>query len=278
VNTTNRQTAIMLVDSSEAFTAMLCEYLEQESDYRVAAYDSHAAALEALESDRYDLAIVDLGLNGEDGADAARGLRRRQPDLRLILIPLSGDQLPIEVADLDVQGVLSMPPFLPDLVPEIEQALSKSVAQGDLLEIGVPGVSDATLPVEEVSVPTESDDSKIDRLLHDLANELNAVAVVLSQKNQVITQISLLSTDEVNRLAQVVADSCDTSTRVAEILGKEQLRFEQSIEGGEYVFYSLAVSDNLVLSVAIQHGVPLGMIRHRAKETADEIRTVFKKE
>ncbi|MCJ7736829.1 MAG: hypothetical protein MUQ10_05870, partial [Anaerolineae bacterium] len=145
-------------------------------------------------------------------------------------------------------------------------------------EVGVLEVPDSTPRVEEVSVPTESDDSSIDQFLRNLANELNAEAVILSLQERVIAQISRLSTDEVTRLARVVVDSYHTSTRVAEILGKEQLRFEQSIEGGEYVFYSLAVSEDLILSVAVQHGVPLGMIRHRAKETADAIRTVFSKE
>jgi len=278
VSTADRQSAIMIVNSSEAFTAMLCEHLEQEGGYRVTACGSRAAALMALESDRYDLAIVDLGLDGIDSADPARELRRRQPDLRLILIPLTGNQLPLEVADLDVQGVLSMPPFLPDLLPEIDQALSKSVAVVDLPETGVLKVPDPTPPVERASVPAESDDSRIDKLLHDLANELNAEAVILSLQERVVAQISRLSADEVTRLARVVVDSCHTSTRVAEILGREQLRFEQSIEGGEYVFYSLAVSEGLILSVAVQHGVPLGMVRHRAKETADKVRTVFTKE
>lgn len=273
-----RQTAIMIVNSSESFTAMLCDHLEREGGYRVTACGSRAAALAALESDRCDLAIVDLGLDGDDGADAAREFRRCQPDLRLILIPVTGDQLPVEVADLDAQGALSMPPFLPDLLPEIEKALSKSVGVVDLFEAGVLDVPESTPRVEEVSVPTESDDSSIDQFLRDLANELNAEAVILSLQERVIAQISRLSTDEVTRLARVVVDSYHTSTRVAEILGKEQLRFEQSIEGGEYVFYSLAVSEDLILSVAVQHGVPLGMIRHRAKETADAIRTVLSKE
>ena len=182
------------------------------------------------------------------------------------------------MADLDVQGVISMPPFLPDLLPEIEQALSKSMAVVDRPETGMLKMPDPTPPVEAASVPAESDDSRIDQLLRDLANELNAEAVILSLKERVVAQISRLSGDEVKRLARVVVDSCHTSTRVAEILGREQLRFEQSIEGGEYVFYSLAVSEGLILSVAVQHGVPLGMVRHRAKETADEVRTVFAKE
>ena len=79
MSTADRQGAIMIVNSSEAFTAMLCEHLEQEGGYRVTACGSRAAALMALESDRYDLAIVDLGLDGKDSADPARELRRCQP-------------------------------------------------------------------------------------------------------------------------------------------------------------------------------------------------------
>jgi len=283
VHTADRRAAIMVVDSSEAFATMLCEYLEREGGYRVTAKTSGRAALAALEVERYDLAIVDLGLSGEDGSAVAHDLRRHQADLRLMLIPLDGETLPPEVVDLDIQGVLSKPFFLPGLLPRVEEALTCSVENASHSELDIvtacadcePG---GTASIGTVSVDSEFDDSELNPVLHDLANELNAEAVILSQQGQLLAQASKLSADAVDRLVQVVVDSWRTSIRVAEILGKEQLRFEQSIEGGEYVFYSLAVSEDMILSVALQYGIPLGMLRHRAKETVDEIRTVFAKE
>ena len=84
-----------------------------------------------------------------------------------------------------------------------------------------------------------------------------------------------LGAEEADRLAQVADESWRTSARVAQILGREQLRFEQSVEGGEHLFYSLAVAEDIILSAALRANVPLGMIRHRAKETADRLRAMI---
>jgi predicted regulator of Ras-like GTPase activity (Roadblock/LC7/MglB family) len=56
-------------------------------------------------------------------------------------------------------------------------------------------------------------------------------------------------------------------------MGQKLKRFEQSTEGGDHLFYSLAVAEDIILSVAMGASVPLGMIRHRAKETADSLKT-----
>jgi hypothetical protein len=62
---------------------------------------------------------------------------------------------------------------------------------------------------------------------------------------------------------------------VAQILGQDLKHFEQSTEGGDHMFYSLAVAEDIILSVALRANVPLGMIRHRTKEAADALRTLL---
>jgi predicted regulator of Ras-like GTPase activity (Roadblock/LC7/MglB family) len=115
-------------------------------------------------------------------------------------------------------------------------------------------------------------------ILRALADELDAEAVVVSRNGRLIAQASRLSANEVARLIQMAVDSWYASTLVAQVLKREQRHFEQSIEGGEYVFYSLAVSDGLILSVALGYGIALGLLRHRARMAAGEIRTVIAKE
>lgn len=105
-----------------------------------------------------------------------------------------------------------------------------------------------------------------------LLQEVSAQAVILVNGDDLISQVSRLPIDEVNALAMIIQESWHTSARVAQILGKEQLRFEQSIEGDEHLLYSLALSKEVILSVIVEGHVPLGMIRHRSKETAEAIR------
>jgi len=92
-----------------------------------------------------------------------------------------------------------------------------------------------------------------------------------------IAHTGRLSAEEADGLAQIVGESWQTSARVAQILGREQLRFEQSVEGGEHMFYSLAVTQDIILSAALGTSMPLGIIRHQAKTTADALRVLIEK-
>ncbi len=271
---------ILIVDSNKAFATMLQESLEQGSDCRATVATGGDEALQALTTAEFDLAIVDLGLTDPDGATLARALRQQRADLRLMLIPLMGEELPSELADLDVQGVLPKPFFLPDLPGRITDALARPVGGGpDLAEVTEPDISSG-LPVvssdERLAVLREHI-SEIIQEMNTLSQEINAEAVILTCRGKLIAHTGRLSAEGSDALAQVVAESWRTSARVAQILGQEQLRFEQSTEGGEYVFYSLAVTQDVILSAALHVSVPLGMIRHRAKSTADALRALIKK-
>lgn len=279
---------ILIVDSNKAFATMLQESLEQGSDCRATVATGGDEALQALTAAEFDLAIVDLGLTDQDGATLARALRQQRADLRLMLIPLMGEELPSELADLDVQGVLPKPFFLPELPGRIADALARPVGGGpDLAEVTEPDISSGQPVVSSDERPVVSSDerlavlrehiSEIIREMNALSQEINAEAVILTCRGKLIAHTGRLSAEGSDALAQVVAESWRTSARVAQILGQEQLRFEQSTEGCEYVFYSLAVTQDVILSAALHVSVPLGMIRHRAKSTADALRALIKK-
>jgi predicted regulator of Ras-like GTPase activity (Roadblock/LC7/MglB family) len=108
-----------------------------------------------------------------------------------------------------------------------------------------------------------------------LASDIHAEAVILTHGARLVACVGQLSGEDADGLAQAVAESWRTSTRVARILGREQLRFEQSVEGGEYLFYSVAVAEDIILSVALRAEVPLGMIRHGTKQAAAAIRSLI---
>jgi len=269
---TSDQSAIMVIDSSDAFATMIREYLEQEGGYRVTAKESGAAALEALDADEYSLAILDLGLRDEDGATVAHHLRHKQADLRLILLPVDGDSLPPEVVDLDVQGVLPKPFFLPDLLPCVARALDRPESAGSSQQAETTAAPVRTAPIDPQPVAEGADISDVVPRLRNLARELSADAVILSRQERVLAQATRLTNSSMKQLIRLVVDSWRTSAHLAHILGKDQLGYEHSIEGKEYVFYSVTVSGDVLLSVVIGHSVPLGILRHQARTTADRLR------
>jgi CheY-like chemotaxis protein len=268
----DNQPSILIIDSDSAFATMLQEGLQQGGECRATVATSGDEALQALAADEFDLAVVDLGLADPDGITLARALRQRQADLRLMLIPLAGADIPPELADLPVQGVLPKPFFLPELPGRIADALTQPVDAG-------PGT---------VQVVTAEPDAVPDRMaglreripqigqeMSTLSQEIHATAVILTYGGQLIAHTGRLSAEEAEGLAQAVAEAWRTSARVAQILGREQLRFEQSVEGGQHMFYSLAIAEDIIISAALSVSVPLGIIRHRTKATAETLRALI---
>jgi CheY-like chemotaxis protein len=264
--------SILILDTNVAFATMLQESLEQGGEYRATVAASGDAALQELAAAEFDLAIVDLGLTDPDGATTVHTLRQQQADLRLMLIPLIGEEIPPELGDLQVQGVLPKPFFLPELPGRIADALARPVGEGPGSAgstAAEPGTGPGRLAVQEELIP------EIVQEMNVLAREINAEAVILTCGGSLIAHTGRLSPENANRLAQVVDDSWRTSARVAKILGREQLRFEQSVEGGEHMFYSLAVAEDIILSAALRASVPLGLIRLRTKTTAEKLRALI---
>jgi CheY-like chemotaxis protein len=313
----SNESSILVVDSSEGFATLLKESLEHDGGYRVALTTNADDAQRTLSSFPFDLAIVDLGLESPDGLTLAKELRQQKADLRLMLIPMQGEELPPEAADLDIQGILPKPFFLPELPGRIADALTKTVA-APAAQVAEAGIAEAKVAQAELvaaeaappkpapagagrkdpepmapvgpppsPAPTQPAASRqvlssarehtpeMVNKMNGLAQEVNAEAVLLSSKGRVISHTGRISAEGAVGLAQAVAESWRTSARVAQILGQELTHFEQSTEGGECTFYSLAVAEDIILSVALRANVPLGMIRHRTKEAADALRTLL---
>ena len=114
-----------------------------------------------------------------------------------------------------------------------------------------------------------------DHLRH-LSRELNADAVMLVFRGELVAYSGHFGRAEAQRLAQVVVDSWQASARVASALGREKVRFEQSLhEGEDYLLYSVSAADEIVLSVALKTDRPLGIIRYNTKRTAQELRPLL---
>lgn len=251
---------ILVVDANEAFAALLQQEVESMGMRADVAADGHEA-LRATATTDYAMAIVDMGLPDIPAAQLVRALRQEHPALRLMVIPLEGEEVPAELADVSVQGTLPKPFFLPELPERVRQALSRPLtdrAQQAHAPFAAGTVAPAVLS-----------------LMSRLAQEVGAEAVLLTRGGERVAQTGPMSENGAIALTTLIADAWQTSTRVAQILGKEQLRFEQSIEGAEYLLYSLAITEDLILSVVVVSKVPLGMIRHRVKEAAEEIRKVL---
>lgn len=113
----DQRTRVLVVDDDPFSRAAIRSMVESDGNIAVAATDGVAAALE--ECDRFDpdIAIVDLDLGeGPNGLDLVEGLRRRKPDLRIVmlstyesprLLGVGSDRLPDDVTYLVKSQVTS---------------------------------------------------------------------------------------------------------------------------------------------------------------------------
>ena len=269
--------SILIVDSNAGFARMLKESLEQDDEYVASVAHTGQEALDIASETSFNLAIVDLGISAVDDLDGetvARRLREKQSNLRLMLIPLEGDRLPECLGDLDVQGTLPKPFFLPDLPDMLDAVLTKPMEAQEGREIAPTSEARETSPTAEVASVGEGYklSAQVIRDLEDLAGGINADLVLVTRGGEVLASVGRLDQEEVVSLARIVWRGYQLSEQVAEVLGRESTHFEQSVESGEHMLYALTVAEEVILSTILPPDVTLGFLRHEMKRTAKQLR------
>lgn len=304
--------SILVVDGDDAFATILKEGLEITGEYQVATVKAGGDALESVVEQPFDMVIVDMGLADVEPVRLVRAIREAKPSMRLMLIPLLGQQAPDELQDVEIQGILPKPFFvgdLPDIVGEamaIGTPVSPAPSKPEL-KVAVPARASAaapseapssprvvreTPPLEETPVaappatpPTETPaysqetmarlqakEREIVRLIKALNREVRAESIMVTLGAELVAFSGLLGREQTAELAALVATTTEAAARSAAFLGEPDGRFEQSLhEGVEYRLYSLTVSEGLVLSLALSSDIPLGTLRYRARQTAEEL-------
>ncbi|MFN2108281.1 MAG: response regulator [Anaerolineae bacterium] len=112
---------------------------------------------------------------------------------------------------------------------------------------------------------------EVEQAMNVLLNDVGADAVLLTFGGGLLTWVGGLDQLEAESISRAIIHGWRTSAEVARILGREQVRFEQSIAGGDYMLYALSVEVNAIMGVAVRGSAPLGLMRHHARTMADQI-------
>ena len=292
--------AILVVDSDEGFGKMLKEGLNGSGYYHAECAHSGREALRAVLGKSFDLVIVDMGIRDVSPINLVRAIRKAKNSIRVMMIPLMGQQLPESVKTLNINGVLSKPFFVGDLPDLIDQAMGRSnsarIASNSTKKASEPqptsrqtrttvdkpkaeSTSNEPLPVaatpairQETLRYLRANEGKILQLLNDLNREVRAEAILFIAGRELIAQAGLLGREQCRELAGLVAQSSQAAAQAARFLGEKAGRFAQSShEGVEYRVYTLTLDEGILLSLAISSNIPLGMIRHQCRQTATQL-------
>lgn len=112
---------------------------------------------------------------------------------------------------------------------------------------------------------------EVEQAMNVLLNDVGADAVLLTFGGGLLTWVGGLEQLEAESISRAIIHGWRTSAEVARILGREQVRFEQSIAGGDYMLYALSVEVNAIMGVAVRGSAPLGLMRHHARTTVEQI-------
>jgi len=110
----------LLVDDNRDVLEVSAIYL-QELGYEVHTMDSAQPALKALEREKYSLVVSDIIMAGMDGIDLAREIRKRRPDMPIVLVT-GYSKIPASVGQ---EFVLVRKPYQ---LPELGRAVSEAIA------------------------------------------------------------------------------------------------------------------------------------------------------
>jgi CheY-like chemotaxis protein/predicted regulator of Ras-like GTPase activity (Roadblock/LC7/MglB family) len=264
---------ILVVDRNEAFATMLQDMLETDGGYEVEITHVGSAALDHLRRNDYELTIVDTDLDPADMTCAAliQAIRQLQPTMRLMLIPLMGEELPEETRRFDIQGTLSKPFFADDLLPNIQDALARQVEP-----VAPPPPSPPPAHPEIPAAPVAKPGSDIQAVLADLARETRADAVVLLSSSQgqagVLAHVGSMSGERIETLADLSMDTVQAAGSAADFLGQPDGLFEHNMfESKTLRLYIMALPENLSLVIVTPASTPLGTIRYNMRRARREL-------
>ena len=124
--TSQTRKRILIVDDYPVVREGLTQFINQQADLRVCAEAGNAEqALEAVEKQHVDLAIVDMLLRNTTGIQLTKSLKTKCPDLRILILSMSDEPYYIKHAfQAGVQGYITKEEVADEIISAIRQILN----------------------------------------------------------------------------------------------------------------------------------------------------------
>ena len=263
--------AILVVTPSKGFGELIQQVLEEAGSYAVVSASSGGEAVQLVKTEQPSLCILDADLKDVPLPQLGDTLREMQPGLLLVLIPPDDDPEE-ELPEMDADGYLSKPFYLPDLVSTVDDVLQGRHVEKTNTQSNEPasamGEADYH-PTPSYQGPAPAWLKDVDvaaRHLTRLTLESASQAALITQGAEIWAYAGELDREAADELASTVAHYW------ADDGGADLARYVRlDATGGDYMLYATDLGDNFVLALAFDAEMPFSKIRSQANRLARDL-------
>jgi len=203
---------VLVVDPSEVFRTGLRAVLDAETDVEIVGeVGDGAAAMQASEELQPDVVVLEVRLAGTSGVDVARALLRARPELRILVLTWSEDEVDLRAAvRAGAQGYL-----LKDVPADELAAALRTVS------LGKPMVSPALAPklMSELATAVRRDAPRAEGTARLTERELEVLRLVArGMSNRAVAESLFLSENTVKNHVRNILDKLEAHSRMEAVV------------------------------------------------------------
>jgi REP element-mobilizing transposase RayT/DNA-binding response OmpR family regulator len=259
---------ILVVTPNVGFGELICQILDETGDFALMLATNRKEALKTAKVDEPALMILETELNGTPVSELVEIVRKDLPDLLLILIvpELASDKSAF--SEMNPNGVLQKPVYLPDLMTMVDETIRNSGLDNIDRAQSKPKATTGQLVLNTEETPTPppawlSDVNLAAQHLARLSLESSAQASLISKGDQIYAYAGELPRPAAEELARTVASHFENGG------GSDLARFIRLDEtGGEYMLYATGLGGEYVLATVFDAEMPFSKIRAQASHLA----------